>query len=168
VNLDEVEARWRVGHILSSELATLARELVAGGHDVPALRQLAERGEALERPEARRTFERALRELGRGGMEVSEAALVLARVWAQELLSRRLTPRRGTRAIAYVRFRGSADVDGALEAFTELEDLYEAVARRRLGRVRRLPLNRRARAEARRLLDRDAEDEPASPRAVSE
>jgi hypothetical protein len=152
MNLDEVEARWRAGHILTSELPALARDLVAAGHDVPALRQLVAAPEHGAASETRKTFERALRELGRGGMSDSEAALTLARHWAEQLLRRRLSPRWATRAIAYVRFRGSADVDEALEPFSELEELYEAASRGRLAPLRRLSLNRRARAEAKRLL----------------
>ncbi|MBD0328900.1 MAG: hypothetical protein ICV64_02200 [Thermoleophilia bacterium] len=153
MNLDELEARWRAGHILTSQLSEIARELLAEGHDVPAVRSLAEAGES-DAGEARRTFERALRELGRGGMNASEAAMLLARGWAEQLLARRLSPRWATRAIAYVRFRGSADVDEALGPFTELEDEYHAVSQQAFARLRMLPLNRRARAEARRLVER--------------
>ncbi len=154
MTLDDVEARWRAGHILSSQVPEVARELLAAGHDAPALRSLAESDETVDRREARRTFERALRELGRGGMGESEAAMILARGWAEQLVARRLSPSWATRAIAYVRFRGSVDVDEALEPFTELEDEYQTVSRQTFARLRMLPLNRRARAEARRLVER--------------
>ena len=159
MNLDELEARWRAGHILASELPDVARELVASGHDVPALRQLLATPADEVRGAARRTFERALRELGRGGMSRSDAAMVLARRWARELLERKLPPRRVTRAIAHVRFRGSADVDDALQPFCELDDAYEAFGDRRLARLRMRGLDRRARREARRLLARYPEDQ---------
>jgi hypothetical protein len=159
VNLDEVEADWTAGHILTGELASLARTLVEGGHDVPALRQLLAMPFEEGRGEARRTFERALRELGRGGMSRSEAAMVLARRWSRELLARKLSARRATKAIAHVRFRGSADVDDALRPFSELYALYEDADERALARLRTLGLNRRARAEARRLLARFSGDE---------
>jgi hypothetical protein len=153
VNLDELEARWRAGHVLTSELPDLARELMGAGHDVPAVRQLA--GEASSSAlEARQTFERALRELGRGGMGTSEAAMVLARRWADQLVRRRLPARRATKAIALVRLRGRPDVDEALEPFSELLDRYEEVGSGRFARLRALPLDRRARREAKRLLER--------------
>jgi hypothetical protein len=152
MNLEEVEARWRAGHILASELPGVAQELVAAGHEVPALRQLIATPEPEAPAESRRTFERALRELGRGGMSGSEAAMVLARQWARELVDRKLPPRRVTSAIAHVRFRGSADVDEALQPFCDLEDAYDELSGSRLARVRRLALDRRARREARRLL----------------
>lgn len=152
MNLDEVEARWRAGHILTSELPDVARQLVEGGHDVPALRRLAAAEDEDLRSEGRRTFERALRELGRGGMDGSEAALTLARGWALELVEHKLAARRAVQAIAHVRFRGSVDVDAALEPFSELDDAYEAVAEQRFSRLRMIPLDRRARREAQRLL----------------
>jgi len=159
VNLDELEARWRAGHVLASELPSVARELVTAGHEVPALRQLLATPQAEVRGEGRRTFERALRELGVGGMSHSEAAMVLARRWSSELLDRTLSPRRVTSAIAHIRFRGSADVDEALQPFCELDDAYEAFGDRRLARFRMRALDRRARREARRLLDRYPEDQ---------
>ena len=159
MNLDHLEARWRAGHILASELPGVASELVASGHDVPALRQLLATPAGEVRGDARRTFERALRELGRGGMSQSEAAMLLARRWARELLDCNLPPRRVTSAIAHVRFRGSADVDDALQPFCELDDAYQASAERRLARFRLRALDHRARREARRLLDRYPEDQ---------
>jgi len=154
VNLDDLEARWRAGHILASELPGVAGKLVESGHDVPALRQLLATPAEEVRGEGRRTFERALRELGRGGMSQSEAVMVLARRWARELLDRNLPPRRVTSAIAHIRFHGSADVDEALQRFCELDDAYQASAERRLARFRMRALDHRARREARRLLDR--------------
>jgi len=153
LDLDELEARWRAGHVLTSELPELARELIGAGHDVPSVRQLAG-GTPPSAHEARQTFERALRELGRGGMGPSEAAMVLARQWADQLVRRRLAARRATKAIALVRLRGRPDVDEALEPFSELLEQYEAAGTGRFARLRALPLDRRARREAKRLLGR--------------
>ena len=155
MNLDELEARWRAGHILTSDLREVARDLLESGHDVPALRQVLAAPEPAVAKEQRQAFERALRELGRGGMSGSEAAMVLARQWAEQLLRRKLSARRATRAIALVRFRGDADVDEALDPFSELADRYEQLGSRRFGGIRALGLNRLARAEAKRLLGRE-------------
>ena len=125
IDLELLEARWRVGHILTSDLAGISAELAGAGHDVPALRKLL----ATPREElpllARDLFEEALRELGGGTMTASDAALLLARRFAAEILAGRITPRAGTRAIARVRWKGHGDVDDVLRPFWELDERYE-------------------------------------------
>ena len=151
-DLQLLEARWRVGHILTSELGRLADDLRAAGHDVPALAELAGIAARDLGREARPTFERALRELGCGEMTTSEAALVLAHRWATLLLDGTITPRAGAKAIARLRFKGGAELDEHLLAFELLDAEYDAVQQRRLRRHLTGRLDRATRAEAGRLL----------------
>ena len=152
MNLDLVEARWRVGYIRASELPGLASELVAAGHGVPTLAQLAD---GVDRPPARKRqmFELALRELGRGTMTGSDGARLVARSFAEGLLEGELTPRATARAIARVRWKGGPDVDAELCPFEELDERYEAIERSRLrpGFLTAF-VDRRVRARARALV----------------
>ena len=158
MDLELVEARWRIGHILTGELRGLAGDLRAAGHEVPALARLAERSDVPK--EDRQAFERALRELGRGGMTRSDAALVVARRWATLLLSGEITPRAGAKAIARLRFKGGADLDEHLLPFERL-DTDDATKRSRIRRAFTRRLDRATRAEARKLLSRKSFGLPA-------
>ncbi len=100
-------------------------------------------------------LERALRELGRGGMSASDGALLLSRHFAEQLLAGAITPRAAAKAIARVRWKGRAEVDAELLAFERLDCAYEEAeesAVRRLFGSRRL--DTKVRDEARRLLGR--------------
>ena len=159
MDLELVEARWRIGHILTGDLRRLAAELRAEGHDVPALAQLAERSELPK--EERQAFERALRELGRGGMTRSDAALVVARRWANLLLSGKITPRAGAKAIARLRFKGGAELDEHLLAFEHLDSEYDETKQSRIRGAFTRRLDRATREEAQKLLSRTSAGLPA-------
>jgi hypothetical protein len=150
--IELAEARFRVGHVLASQLPGLAESLLGGGRDVPALRRLA----AMEVEEARRagrmTFERALRELGAGGMNESDAALVVARHFAEQVLGGETTPELAAKGIAFLRWKGGPAVDRHVEPFRRLAERYEHRSSGRMGRLFTGPLDRRVRAEARKLL----------------
>ena len=155
LDLELVEARWRVGHILTSELAALAATLRGAGMDAPSLRALAETPAEDLRERGRATFERALRELGGGGMSASDSALLLSRHFAEQLLAGTITPRAAAKAIARVRWKGRAEVDAELLAFERLDCAYEEAEDnwvRRLVGARRL--DAQVRREARKLLGR--------------
>ena len=152
-DLELVEARWRVGHILASELASVAVELREAGLDAPALREVADMPPAALRVDGRRAFERALRELGGGGMSASEAALVVARRFAQLLLAGTITPSAAAKAIAELRWKAGPDVDRAFAAFDRLAARYEDASRSLVGRFPARRLDAAARAEARNLAD---------------
>ena len=152
-DLELVEARWRAGHILTSELTRVAGELRAAGHDVPALSELARTPSSELRTSGRKTFERALRELGHGGMNGRDAAMLLARRWASLMLEGTISPRQAAKAIARLRFKAGAELDEHLLPFEALDAEYDQVRQRRL-RGRFTPrLDRATRAAARRLAD---------------
>ena len=155
MNIELLEARWRVGYVFTSELGGVARELIAAGHDRPALTVLATMPPSELQEEGRRTFERALRELGHGGMSASDAALFVARHFAHLLLARRLDARATARAIALVRWKGGPDVDAPLAPFDRLAQEYERAVEGPLGGRLTLRLDRETRREARTLVDRD-------------
>jgi hypothetical protein len=151
MDLQLLEARWRTGRLLTSDLAAVAAELVAAGHDVPAAAQLAAGG-GWDQAESRALFEQALAELGRGSMSVSQAALELAGRFADDLLAGELPPHLAARAISNLRWVGGPEVDEALAPFSRLHDGYENASP--LGPLRRVSavvLDRRTRAAARRL-----------------
>ena len=152
MDLELVEARWRVGHILTSELPAVANDLRAAGHDAPALAELAAMPSTGAGANGRRAFERALRELGRGGMDGTEAALVVARRFAELLLAGTISPRATAKAIARLRWKGGADLDRDLEPFQRLAERYEDAERGRLGRLLARRLDPAVRAEARKLV----------------
>lgn len=153
MDLEFVEASWRTGRYLTSDLPRIAGQLAAAGHDAPALRLLRDTAAEEVPGEGRELFELGLRELGRGAMTASEAALLIARRFAGQVVARKISARAGTKAIALVRWKGTADVDERLRPFSDLDDLYDDVGVGRLGRLRAVRLNRVARNEARRLLD---------------
>jgi hypothetical protein len=154
VDIELVEARWRAGRILTSELGAIARELAAAGHESPSVSALASAPEG-GRADARSLFDSALTELGGGSMGEAEAALVLARLFARELLAGEIGPEPAARGINSLRWKGGPEVDGALGPFSELEDRYEtARATGPLGGIIRILVHRRMRSEARRLLGR--------------
>jgi hypothetical protein len=150
--IELAEARFRVGHVLASQLPGLAQELLRGGRDVPALRRLATMDVEEARRDGRTTFERALRELGAGGMNESDAALVIARHFAEQVLEGETTPELAAKGIAFLRWKGGPAVDRQVEPFSRLAERYE---QRSTGLIRRAfigPLDRRVRSEARKLL----------------
>jgi DNA-binding transcriptional regulator YdaS (Cro superfamily) len=152
MDLELLEARWRTGRILSSDLPRIARELARAGHDAPAMAALLATP-AHELPsQGRAVFERTLRQLGHGRMTPSEAALHIARRLAGQLLAGELRPDAVVKAVALVRWKGGPDVDAHLVPFSRLADRYETAASGPLRLVRPW-LDRRARSEARRLLD---------------
>ena len=152
-DLERLEARWRVGHILTSELPAVADSLLASGLDAPTLRELAGIHSDDVGRETRQTFETVLRELGRGRMTASEAALILARVFSEQVLAGRLEPPAAARAIALLRWKGGPDVDEHIVPFELLDEKYEGLHVRRLSAffVRRR-LDRAVEKEARKLL----------------
>ncbi len=151
--LERIEARWRLGHILASELAAAAEELLAAGHEAPALRELAAMRMADLRHAGRDTFESALRDLGRGGMTASEAVLVLARAFSERLLAGALAPAQAAKAIALLRWKAGPDVDEYVVPFELLDERYESLATRRVTAfMARRRLDRRVRRQARELL----------------
>ena len=152
MNVELLEARWRIGYVFTSELPALARDLMAAGLERPALTMLAAMPADELQEEGRRTFERALRELGHGGLSVSDAALVVARHYAQLLLERRLRARAAVKAIALVRWKGGSDVDALLSPFEHLDREYERAADGPLGGRLTLRLDRETRREARTLV----------------
>ena len=127
-----MEARWRAGHILTSELARVAGELRAAGHEAPALSELARTPPNELRGTGRKTFERALRELGHGGMSARDAAMVLARRWANLMLDGKISPRQAAKAIARLRFKAGAELDEHLLPFESLDAEYDELAQRRV------------------------------------
>jgi hypothetical protein len=150
IDLELLEARWRMGRILTSELEGVAAELTAAGHDGPALTVLA-----AGRADPGDTFEQVLRELGGGGMPHDRAALVLARSFAQQLLDGDAPPRLAVKAIGGLRWKGGESVDEQLVPFTTLDERYERA--RSLGPLAGLlvpRLDRRARDLARGLAGR--------------
>ena len=155
LTLELIEARWRVGHILTSDLGQVAASLRSAGIDAPSLRTLAETPPSDLRERGRATFERALRELGRGGMSASDGALLLSRHFAEQLLAGAITPRAAAKAIARVRWKGRAEVDAELLAFERLDCAYEeaedSTVRRLFGSRR---LDAEVRDEARKLVGR--------------
>ena len=153
MRLQLVEARWRVGYIRTSELPSLAGDLLAGGLDAPALRELAAVSSG-EPALARQTFERALRELGQGGMTATGAALALADEFAERLLAGTLAPRTAARAISLLRWKGGADVDEHVLPFEHLDEEYGELQRGPLGWVGGRRLDGAVRRQARKLLDR--------------
>ena len=142
-----------MGHILTSELDVVAGHLREAGHEAPALAELAAAPPRELGTEARLTFERALRELGRGAMSTSEAAVVVARRFADLLLAGTITPRAGAKAIARLRWKGGADVDPQLGPFEQLAEQYEAAEQSRARRLVAPRLDRATRGEARKLLN---------------
>jgi hypothetical protein len=147
MDLELLEARWRMGRILTSDLGRVAAELAAAGHGGPAVSALA-----AGRTDPRDTFEQVLQELGGGRMADEHAALLLARSFAQGLLADRAPPRLAVKAIAGLRWKGGAGVDGKLVPFAELDERYDRA--RSLGPLSGLlerRLDRRARDVARRF-----------------
>ena len=159
MDLQLLEARWRTGRLLTSDLSRVAAELAAAGHEGPALTSLAS-----GRADARETFERVLAELGRGLMTHEEAALVLARHYARQLLDAHGPPDLTARAIGGLRWKGGPGVDAAFEPFARLAERYErAKALGPLSDAVRPLLDRRARALARSLLAETAASGTAGP-----
>ncbi len=152
MDLEFVEASWLTGRYLTSDLPRIAGELAAAGHDAPALGALRDTAVEEAPGEGRQLFELGLRELGRGGMTTSEAALVIARRFAGQVVARQISARAGTKAIALVRWKGTVEVDERLRPFSDLDDLYDELGQGRWGRLRALRLDRVARDEARKLL----------------
>lgn len=149
MDVELLEARWRMGRILTSELQRVAAELTAAGHRGVALAALA-----AGRADPRDAFEQVLRELGGGGMPHDRAALVLARSYAQLLLDGGAPPRLAVKAIGGLRWKGGQSVDTALAPFATLDERYERAGM--LGPLARLlvpRLDRRARELARRLAE---------------
>jgi hypothetical protein len=120
MDVELLEARWRMGRILTSDLARLAAELAASGYGGPTLTALST-GTA----DPRETFEQVLRELGGGTMAHDRAALVLARSFARQLLEGEAPPRLTVKAIGGLRWKGGETVDDALVPFAQLDERYE-------------------------------------------
>lgn len=146
-DVELLEARWRMGRILTSDLEAIAGELAAAGHSGAALSTLA-----AGRADPRETFEQVLLDLGGGHMPSDGAALLLARSFALELLAGEAPPRLAVKAIGGLRWKGGAAVDDALVPFALLDERYERA--RSLGPLHGLLaplLDRRAQALARDL-----------------
>jgi hypothetical protein len=117
-----VEARWRVHETLTTDLSALSIDLLERGFQSDALWELA-CTDASDLPwQGPPLFESALRELGHGRMTVQEAALIVARADAAEMLAgaisgRRLAARVSALAIAL-------DYPEPLMALYGLDDEY--------------------------------------------
>lgn len=123
MDLDLVEARWRLGVFPPEGLPDVARRIVADGRDGVALRALAE----LDRPTrsaAGSLFEDALDELGRERMSHDAAALIVARDLARRIVSGQLTPREGADKIAWEVWDQARELD-QLGVFVTLLDKRE-------------------------------------------
>jgi hypothetical protein len=92
--VDVLEARWRLGHLLSTELADAAVEILQSGHDCDAVWELA-CTDVRDLPwQGAGLFERALEQLGRSRrMETPEAALTVAHRDAIECIAGEISPR---------------------------------------------------------------------------
>jgi len=144
MDVELLEARWRMGRILTSDLRGIGAELAAAGQGAGAVAALAE-----GRSDARETFELVLAELGGGSMTDERAALVLARRFARLLLDGESPPDLTVKAIAGLRWRGGSGVDDALAPFAALHERYErAKLAGPLARLTGPLLDRRARGLA--------------------
>lgn len=100
MDLDLVEARWRLGVFPPEGLPEVARQLAAEGHEGVATKALSE----LDRPtrsSASSLFDDVLDELGRERMAFDTAALLVARDIARRIVDGHLSPREGAHAIAW-------------------------------------------------------------------
>lgn len=99
MELELAEAWWRLGLLPGEELPTVAYRLLEGGHDGPAICELA----ALHRPtlrDAAPLFERVLRELGRPVPPFEHAWRTAAKSVAEEVVAGAMGPREGTQRLA--------------------------------------------------------------------
>jgi hypothetical protein len=92
VDLDVVEARWRIGLISANDLHGVANELLDEGVSTDSLIDLFALPVDVAFWEGPALFDRALSELGRGRMTEAEAARVLSRHIARGVLSGALEP----------------------------------------------------------------------------
>jgi hypothetical protein len=151
MDVELLEARWRMGRILTSDLERIAAELAAAGYGGPTLTALST-GKA----EPRQAFEEVLRELGGGQMHHDRAALVLARSYARQLLAGDAPPDLAAKAIGGLRWKGGEEVDDELVPFAQLAERYDRAGS--LGPFSPLltrRLDRRARELAGRLATAD-------------
>jgi hypothetical protein len=91
LTLDLAQALMVADRVPAEELPDLACELLSHGFDTPAVRELA----GLQNPtlrEARPVFERVLRELKRPAMGRLEAATVVARGLADQVITGHIAP----------------------------------------------------------------------------
>jgi len=88
VDLDVVEARWRIGLITANDLRGVANELLDEGVSTDSLIDLFALPVDVAFWEGPALFDRALSELGRGRMTEAEAARVLSRHIARGVLFR--------------------------------------------------------------------------------
>src|SRR5215216_3605154 len=98
VDLDVVEARWRIGLISANDLHGVANELLDEGVSTDSLIDLFALPVDITFWEGPALFDRALSELGRGQMTEAEAARVLSRHIARGVLSGALEPPKRLRA----------------------------------------------------------------------
>ena len=154
VDLDLVEARWRIGLIMRNDLHAVAGELLDDGISADALIELFAlpidavfwRGAPL--------FERALTDLGGGRMTEEEAAQALARDLARRVLSGTLPPAEGTSLAASIHVRTGYRFDCFHELYV-LDDEMTSIdrsGRSYLGRTE-ADVAEDVRIEARRIHD---------------
>jgi hypothetical protein len=93
-SIDRAQALWTLGRLSSQELPSVGWEALELGFDGPALRRLS----ALDRPsnfEVRDLFHQALVEMGKPAMSKKEAAVLLSKEIAGQILSDRKAPLEG-------------------------------------------------------------------------
>src|SRR5881296_1271755 len=115
-------AQWVLGQIASERLPLVAQDALEAGLDSPALRELA--GEANPAmSDAGPIFDRALKELGLALMTRSEAGLVLAKMYARQILTGAFGPYEGARRIW--REAWNRECDERLSSFVYWASEYE-------------------------------------------
>lgn len=144
MDLDLVEARWRLGVFPPEGLPEVARRLLEEGADGPAIRALAEL-RSPTRARAGSLFEDLLDGLDRRPMARERAGELVARSLAAKIVSGELPPDEGARRIAWDVWDRCRDL-GHLGVFVTLAEKHET------GREHRDLIEEGIRREARRLL----------------
>lgn len=121
LNPDLFVAKWYCGFIHSEDLPEFAADALEAGYDGPALRRLA----GLIKPASTDIvdlFEKALAEIGTVKIQnAQQAAVLVARSTARDILQERIDPFRGAACIA--RLAPALDYPAYLMPFYEFEDV---------------------------------------------
>src|ERR1700730_12514058 len=98
MNLDSVNAQWSLGLYPPEKMPTLAVWALEQGFDGPALRELAGCTTATYSDEGG-LIERALRELGKEPLDLSNAGRLLAILLCEQIVSGKTSPYEGASRI---------------------------------------------------------------------
>lgn len=124
MKLDTIAAKYRLGLLAPAELPQIGIEALEAGFDTPALRQLAgEDGNDFDG--VKQLFEKALMEIGNDLPPQDEAALLVARSIAEEVIGGQLDPYEGARRIwsrVYVKNPNLKELRVFVGLASELED----------------------------------------------